>query len=379
MNTQRTRILVTVVVVLGVLAGCPNISAQAQDCAGFDSQIWAQSVFVRDPAQYASLDPDGNGVACEGLPLGAAPALWTDVLPVDADPVTLASVTDGDIIRAFVDGINEPVRLILIDTPETRHPSVPVECFGPEATRYLTWLLSLGGQLYLETDVSNRDRYDRLLRYVWLDLDGEVYLVNEVMARSGYASLSTYPPDVRYVDQIREAAAFAREHEYGLWSACVADAASATVEQGFVPRDLDTPAWTLPGEPVPPSDVTPCVGIPHIALDPATQRETITYANGDSYLLDESPCPFSQPPPVTQANPYDDCAREPTVSDETGLIVRSPELCVAWLDAQLAFEDQRAADAARDEQDYDDWQDSLSERYEDPYEGERDPDYRTGP
>jgi micrococcal nuclease len=85
----------------------------------------------------------------------------------------------------------------------------------------LRWLLSLGGQLYLETDVSNRDRYDRLLRYVWLELDGEVYLVNEVMARSGYASLSTYPPDVQYVEQIREAAAFAREHGYGLWSGCM--------------------------------------------------------------------------------------------------------------------------------------------------------------
>jgi micrococcal nuclease len=119
-----------------------------------------------------------------------------------------------------VDGRNELVRLILIDTPETRHPTSPVECFGPEATAYLSWLLSLDGELSLETDVSNRDRYDRLLRYVWLELDGEVYLVNEVMARSGFASLSTYPPDVQYVDQIREAAVFAREHGYGLWTGC---------------------------------------------------------------------------------------------------------------------------------------------------------------
>jgi hypothetical protein len=109
-------------------------------------------------------------------------------------PATLASITDGDTIRVDVEGRNEPVRLILIDTPETRAPNSPIECFGPEATRYLQWLLSLGGQLYLETDVSNHDRYDRLLRYVWLELDGEVYLVNAVMVHSGYAALSAYQP-----------------------------------------------------------------------------------------------------------------------------------------------------------------------------------------
>jgi endonuclease YncB( thermonuclease family) len=195
-------------------------AAQSADCSSFDSRIWAQSIYVRDPARHASLDTDGNGIACDALPLGAAPALWTDSVPESAVPATLASVTDGDTIRVFVDGQNEPVRLILIDTPETRHPTSPVECFGPEATAYLRWLLSLGGELSLETDVSHRDRYDRLLRYVWLELDGEVYLVNEVMARSGFAALSTYPPDVQYVDRIREAAVFAREHGYGLWSAC---------------------------------------------------------------------------------------------------------------------------------------------------------------
>jgi micrococcal nuclease len=212
-------ICLTVVLVAGTLIPVPT-QAQGASCTAYDSQIWAQSVYHSDPTQFAALDPDGNGIACEDLPLGAAPALWTDSVPESAVPATLASVTDGDTIRIFVDGRNEPVRLILIDTPETRAPGSPVECFGPEATAYLSWLLSLGGELFLETDVSNRDRYDRLLRFVWLELDGEVYLVNEVMARSGYASLSTYPPDVQYVDQIREAAAFAREHGYGLWSAC---------------------------------------------------------------------------------------------------------------------------------------------------------------
>ena len=59
----------------------------------------------------------------------------------------------------------------------------------PEATAFLSWLLWFGGKLYLESDVTDRDRYDRLLRYVWLDFGGgEVYLVNEAMVRAGYAA-----------------------------------------------------------------------------------------------------------------------------------------------------------------------------------------------
>jgi micrococcal nuclease len=206
-------------------------SAQATDCTGYDSQIWAQSVFETDPTRYALLDPDGDGLACEELPPGAAPAWWTDEIPAGAEPATLVDVSDGDTIRVSLNGQTSPVRLILIDTPETHDPDDPPECYGQEATAYLSWLLSLGGQLYLETDVTDRDRYDRLLRYAWLDFgDGHAYLVNEVMVRSGYAALYTYPPDVKYVEQIREAQTFARGHGYGLWSGCITDAQGDTNE-----------------------------------------------------------------------------------------------------------------------------------------------------
>jgi micrococcal nuclease len=209
----------------------PHASGQPVDCHGYDSQIWAQSVYETDPAGYAALDPDGNGRACEELPSGAAPAMWTAFIPTGSKPVTLIEVTDGDTIRVDVDGRNELVRLILIDAPETHDPNRPAECFGQEATTYLSWLLSFGGDLYLETDVSDRDRFGRLLRYVWLDFgDGEVYLVNEVLVRAGYVAFSTYPPDVKYVDEIREAGQFAREHGYGLWSGCITDAEGDTNE-----------------------------------------------------------------------------------------------------------------------------------------------------
>src|SRR5437879_2157297 len=103
-------------IALALLAALPAplVHAQALDCSGYDSQVWAQSIFETDHSRYATLDPDGNGIACDGLPAGAAPALWTHEVPPGAQPATLASVTDGDTIRVIVGGQNEPVRLILI-------------------------------------------------------------------------------------------------------------------------------------------------------------------------------------------------------------------------------------------------------------------------
>lgn len=251
MTLTPGRNLLTAVVVLLALS-CLRVGAApaVSSCRDVDSQIWAQSLLDTAPGQYAALDPDGNGVACDGMPAGAAPALWTDVIPVKAEPAQLVSVTDGDTIKVRLKGQVSPVRLILIGTPETHDPNDPPECYGQEATEYLTWLLSLGGDLFLEMDVTDRDRYDRLLRYAWLDFGGgEVYLVNEAMVRSGYATLNTYPPDVHYVDQIREAQTFARAHGLGLWSGCTTDADGDTNElsgaQGIVSQPQQQPQAQL--------------------------------------------------------------------------------------------------------------------------------------
>jgi hypothetical protein len=99
------------------IIGFAPVAGQSLDCAGYDSQIWAQSVFETDPNWFASLDPDGNGLACDDLPPGAAPAWWTSRVPPGSQPVTLLGVTDGDTIRVVVNGRNEPVRLILHRCP----------------------------------------------------------------------------------------------------------------------------------------------------------------------------------------------------------------------------------------------------------------------
>jgi endonuclease YncB( thermonuclease family) len=121
---------------------------------------------------------------------------------------------DGDTIK--VDIVGAPiytVRYIGIDTPETVHPSKPVEWMGPEASAANQELVG-GKTVYLEKDISDTDKYGRLLRYVFL-VDGT--LVNAELVRLGYAQVSTYPPDVKYQELFLQVQQEAREAERGLW------------------------------------------------------------------------------------------------------------------------------------------------------------------
>ncbi len=102
------------------------------------------------------------------------------------------------------------MRLILIDAPERDH--VP---YGAAATRLLRQIVPVGTRATLELDVQHRDRYGRLLAYVYAP-DGR--MANEEMVREGYAMISTYPPNVKYVERIRAAQQRARAEGRGLWS-----------------------------------------------------------------------------------------------------------------------------------------------------------------
>jgi micrococcal nuclease len=162
-------------------------------------------------------------------------------------------VIDGDTIEASMEGRVYTIRYIGIDTPETVHPQAGVECFGPEATRRNRDLVE-GQTVYLEKDVSESDRYGRLLRYVWL-ADGR--MVNEVLAAEGYAPVTTYPPDVKYTDRFLNAQREAREAGGGLWSKC---AGAPTLAQ----PPAETPA---PGTTCDPSYPTVCIPAPPPDLD----------------------------------------------------------------------------------------------------------------
>jgi len=131
-------------------------------------------------------------------------------------PVRVAAqvvrVIDGDTIEVLIDGQAYKVRYIGIDTPETKHPDKGVEYMGPEAAAKNEELV--GGKIvYLEKDVSETDKYGRLLRYVWV---GDM-MVNAELVRLGYAQVSTYPPDVKYQSLFLKLQQEAIEAERGLW------------------------------------------------------------------------------------------------------------------------------------------------------------------
>lgn len=123
--------------------------------------------------------------------------------------VKVVNVVDGDTIKIET---GETVRYIGIDTPETVHPDKPVQCYGKEASDKNTALVERK-VVELEKDISEKDKYGRLLRYIWLN----DVLINEVLVREGYAQSSTYPPDVKYQNRFVEAQRFAREEQKGLW------------------------------------------------------------------------------------------------------------------------------------------------------------------
>lgn len=158
----------------------------------------------------------------------------------DFEEATVVRVVDGDTIHVEINGEKKKVRLILVDTPETKHPRKPVEFYGKEASAYTTHELD-GKTVYLEKDVSDTDRYGRLLRYVWLDIpegkdlekDLREKCFNAKLLLQGYANLYTFPPDVKYVDYFRFFEKSAREAGLGLWNA----EAAALFNGGEMPKD----------------------------------------------------------------------------------------------------------------------------------------------
>lgn len=129
----------------------------------------------------------------------------------------VTKVIDGDTIRVSLqDGRTETVRYIGIDTPETHHPHKGVEELGIEAWKINSGLV-LHRRVKLETDVESRDRFGRLLAYVWLEDDGETTMVNGTMLRKGFAMIFTIPPNLRYTTLFRKAFMEAREAREGLW------------------------------------------------------------------------------------------------------------------------------------------------------------------
>ncbi len=129
----------------------------------------------------------------------------------------VARVIDGDTIE-LTDG--RKIRYIGIDTPESVDPRQPVACFAKEASEKNREFV-LGKEIELEKDVSETDRFGRLLRYVYVNVGNTEMMVNEGLVREGFARASSYPPDIKYQERLRIAEQVAREVGRGLWEKCM--------------------------------------------------------------------------------------------------------------------------------------------------------------
>jgi micrococcal nuclease len=169
---------------------------------------------------------------------GVAPTLAP---PAGAERATVVRIIDGDTVEVeMMTGETEVTRLIGINTPESG------ECFSTESTIALAALV-LDEVVTMTIDTSDRDQYDRLLRYIWLDRG---VFVNEIMVRGGYAQARDYPPDSAHADLIARAQELARTGSLGIWAqdACgpAADADLRVIE--VLPDPPGADADNLEGE-----------------------------------------------------------------------------------------------------------------------------------
>lgn len=134
----------------------------------------------------------------------------------------IASVTDGDtVVVDFGSAGTERVRLLGIDTPETVHPTKDTECWGPEASARMEELLPPGTEVLGQRDIEARDRYGRLLLYLWRADDGT--FVNRLMLEEGHAVPLAIAPNNTRRAEMSAASAAARSAGLGLWGACEPD------------------------------------------------------------------------------------------------------------------------------------------------------------
>jgi endonuclease YncB( thermonuclease family) len=251
----RTLLVAVLTCLVAAAAASPPASAAGKNCADFPNRAAAQGWLNAYPGDPDGLDGDHDGLACESLPCpcagSAAPVDVTPPAPpapAPAEPrpaptaleaqAQVTAVIDGDTLKVrFVNGVATRVRLIGIDTPETKKPGTPVECGGRAATARMKKLALRHGRgrgVTVRTDPTQAlaDRFGRLLAYV--SAGGEDF--GRVMVASGWARTYVYGgTDFQRAGAYRTAARSARSAHKGVYGRCASDfhrtAASARVAQ----------------------------------------------------------------------------------------------------------------------------------------------------
>lgn len=198
------------------------------------SLILPLSVFARTQARESA-----NTQARNKTPVSKPVSIGTMQRNITEEKFLVSRVIDGDTIELLG---GEKVRYIGIDTPETVDPRKPVQCFGVEASNRNKQLVE-GKNVRLEKDVSDIDKYGRLLRYVYID----GLFVNLILVQEGFAYSYTYPPDVKYQSQFTEAERLAREQKKGLWRSCSAPTSTPILNPIHLPASSLNTDCTIKG------------------------------------------------------------------------------------------------------------------------------------
>jgi micrococcal nuclease len=150
-----------------------------------------------------------GGVGGEGAPVPT---------PGGSAPASVVRVIDGDTIVVALGGSQERVRYVGMDTPETVKPNTPVQCWGPAAHALNARMLRPGARVTLRFDRELRDRYGRLLAYVYRTADG--LFVNAQLVRDGAARTLAIPPNTGHEAELARLQVAAQATRRGLWGAC---------------------------------------------------------------------------------------------------------------------------------------------------------------
>lgn len=234
-NIKKLIFLIIIVGFLFLFSSIVNVEAKRGCCShhgGVCTYKCADDVSVG----HCCCDGSSLSTTCApyytGCPSALMPKLELTKQKIDYTILTTADVEvtrviDGDTIEVkFIDGIIEKVRLIGIDTPETVHPSKPVECFGKEASTKMKELVE-GKIVRLERKAEeNRGGYGRLLRYIYIDN----FFVNAEMIKQGFAyAYIKYPFDSNLMEEFKQYEREARENEIGLWSPNTCDGVATSI------------------------------------------------------------------------------------------------------------------------------------------------------
>ncbi len=139
----------------------------------------------------------------------------------DGANARIVEIIDGDTVDVSMSGRTERVRLIGVDTPETKKPNTPIQCFGPEASKHISELLPVGTPVLVQRDIEARDPYGRLLGYVYRTSDN--LFVNQDLIVNGFARPLSIAPNTAFAGEFATLAQTAQNSKIGLWGECASE------------------------------------------------------------------------------------------------------------------------------------------------------------